>query len=392
MAGPSINIASTGIKPESTRVNLDSNKSRSEVTRAAAKVAKEFSDKIFEKAAPSAVKKLEQEFDAGIRKAALDFLLSEEKYAVLVQEIEKLEQVNARYREKLKALNVDPEEVIEYMDNRNRKRELLNSNRLKTRYKNLFHFQEVLNAYLGQKIVMLYVVEGENSTPTILEMKSHKVLNFGTSLSNLGRVSGIYNPSAEMRANKKLFEKFDYDTPEDELNRVNEIYAEVIKRRFESSKAATKEKKNYLMWKENNMWQKLRVIGKGEVNEAYAAIILKRKTGIFSGEIEGDVGRYAIPYILDVDNMSGLLSGDVSIGDVEYGVKSKGASTLGYIQIAKLAKEIAFSKEPYTKERLLEVQKSMGGDRRNGLYNAIEERFMTDTEEVMTYLRRQLTS
>jgi hypothetical protein len=38
--------------------------------------------------------------------------------------------------------------------------------------------------------------------------------------------------------------------------------------------------------------------------------------------------------------MSGLLKGDVTVGNIEYGIKSAGASTLGLQQMQKIAKQI----------------------------------------------------
>ena len=40
------------------------------------------------------------------------------------------------------------------------------------------------------------------------------------------------------------------------------------------------------------------------------------------------------------DNISGFLEGDISKGNIQYGVKAKGATALGYMDIIRYAQEI----------------------------------------------------
>jgi O-succinylbenzoate synthase len=60
-------------------------------------------------------------------------------------------------------------------------------------------------------------------------------------------------------------------------------------------------------------------------------------------------------FVSQVDNISGLLQGDVSKDGIEYGIKSAGASTLGLAQMKKLAQEI-LATPGFDKNKLLEVK------------------------------------
>ena len=56
--------------------------------------------------------------------------------------------------------------------------------------------------------------------------------------------------------------------------------------------------------------------------------------------MEENIEDYMLQGVALVDNVSGLLQGDVTVGDIEYGVKSAGASVLGLTQITRLAQKI----------------------------------------------------
>jgi len=74
----------------------------------------------------------------------------------------------------------------------------------------------------------------------------------------------------------------------------------------------------------------------GDIKEAYASVILDRQinsTKLFNNEkLDNNVHSF-MEEVSKVDNESGLLKGDVTVGQIEYAIKGVAASTLGIRQI-----------------------------------------------------------
>jgi hypothetical protein len=96
--------------------------------------------------------------------------------------------------------------------------------------------------------------------------------------------------------------------------------------------------------------------GEGDINEAYVSFaMLNNEIPTFQEEMEENVEDYMTDTTSGVgvvDNVSGLLQGDVSVNGIEYAVKSAGASTLGLKQVIELATTIKNKSGRYTEEEL----------------------------------------
>ena len=74
--------------------------------------------------------------------------------------------------------------------------------------------------------------------------------------------------------------------------------------------------------------------------------------------------------VAKVDNESGLLKGDVTVGQIEYAIKGVQASTLGLTQVIQIAQTI-LSKTTYIRKDLQEQKKEF--HKRTGTRNHIEK-------------------
>ena len=90
-----------------------------------------------------------------------------------------------------------------------------------------------------------------------------------------------------------------------------------------------------------------------------------------------------------VDSISGFLEGDVTIGNIEYAIKSKGATSLSPNQVVDLAKAIAAmsSPEELTMKYLtdLKKQKHDQGVRRN-VVEALDPHIGKTIDEILNDL------
>lgn len=179
---------------------------------------------------------------------------------------------------------------------------------------------------------MVFVVEGSEGDPELYEMTSEEILKFDYSSRN--QLTARYNVTTDDlgKSLKKI------ELTESNLNfslfGLKATYAEVLERyRISRSQSS-----RLLMWKPGGLWKKMTISAEGDINEAYAAFVFLNKTSpsFANNSMEYNIDDFATG-VAAVDNMSGLLRGDVTVDNIEYGIKSAGASTLGLKQMKTLA-------------------------------------------------------
>lgn len=229
------------------------------------------------------------------------------------------------------------EESKKYIDNKKKISNFLKGQQIKKLYKESFKFQEQVNKALGQNIKMMYVYENKG-IPEIYEMKSEKFLKFGYSSSN--KIKGYYE-FTKKQLESRAFQKMEIaDNVNFDLNNLNITYQEIVKRYQDNKKS-----KLYAITWEYPLkhWNIMNIASKGDINEAYASIVINNRAELtFKNDLEKNIDDFA-KEISKVTNLSGLLQGDITLGDIEYGIKSAGAMTLGLNQIYLLAQEILLS-------------------------------------------------
>ncbi len=223
-------------------------------------------------------------------------------------------------------------------------------------------FQSQLNELLKQKVELVYVYQDEKNNPTlytidpaslfpILTYKKNKDLAVGTFEQGENNFKAALTKLTEYQ----LYEKFNLDY-------FNYTYKQIIWRFNYARSKKAKNPKNWVMWlnpqykprKKQNKWNKATVSSAGDIKEAYASIVLKREINsvkLFNDKkLDNNVHSF-MEQVAKVDNESGLLAGDVTVGQIEYAIKGIFAQTLGMNQIVAVAQEI-LDKANYSKKDL----------------------------------------
>lgn len=239
-------------------------------------------------------------------------------------------------------------EIDEYIENKQQISLFLNSEIPKRLYEESFKFQNILNEFLGQKIQMVFVYEGVNG-PELYNINTMDILKFDYSRSN--QLTARYKIN-QTQLNTSL-QKLKMDTVMNfDLEGLKGTYTEALYR-YRVSRSINK---RIILWKyPANKWNSMRVSAEGDINEAYAAfVILNRFQPPFNKDMEENLNDFLIEGVAEVDNISGLLQGDVTANNIEYGIKSLGASALSLKQIIQIANQILA--EDFDQQKLLQIK------------------------------------
>lgn len=218
-------------------------------------------------------------------------------------------------------------------------------------------FQNQLNELLDQKVELVYVYQDEKNNPILYTLDQKSLSAALYYQSNEDKISGRFKQDTNnflsyltKLTEYQLYEKFN-------LQYFNYTYKQVIWRFNYGHTHNT----DLIMWLNpqfggyhQTKWLKTSVNKQGDIKEAYASVILDRQinsTKLFNNEkLDNNVHSF-MEEVAKVDNESGLLKGDVTVGQIEYAIKGVSASTLGIRQIIKVAQTI-LNKTTYTKQDL----------------------------------------
>ena len=245
-------------------------------------------------------------------------------------------------------------------------------------YEALFKFQDVLNAALGQKVQMVYVATSRSKKnikpPVVYEVSEEQVLRNLTGDSTRGTLVGRINLSKKLlkqeenRVLNALNDNSDRLANGVNLANLDSAYSEVIWR-YRHSRG------KFILYKNETpppKWLKLSISGEGDINEAYANVVLSRQVKsefLFTeSSLEHNVGTFAKVIHL-VDNISRMLQGDITVGNIEYAVKSPRAGTPGVQQFIDIAEEI-INNADFSVENLQKLKKELQS--KGSLRNIIE--------------------
>lgn len=217
-------------------------------------------------------------------------------------------------------------------------------------------FQTQLNTLLDQKVELVYVYQDEQNNPVLYTIDQKSLSAALTYESNKGKISGRFRQDQNKflsylnnLTKYELYEGFN-------LNYFTYTYKQVIWR----FNYGHEKKSDLIMWLNPNFgehgtkWLKAMVNKQGDIKEAYASVILDRQinsTKTFNDEkLDNNVHSF-MQEVAKVDSESGLLKGDVTVGQTEYAIKGVAASTLGLQQIIQVAQDI-LGKTAYLKQDL----------------------------------------
>ena len=209
----------------------------------------------------------------------------------------------------------------------------------------IFNLQNVVNAFLGQKVRMVYLYKGRNGQFELwsLENTVDDLTITRGSKSHGGHISGRYQLSKTRLQNLPSAEQMQIEGYDP--SNLNLTYAEILRRKGYSRKAnpGLAPGKFVILWNEGNGWEGVTVSSEGVIAESYANFFINAIA--FGTATEHDVKVFMTDDkygALTVDNKSGFLEGDFSSanGQIQYGAKTRGATALGYQRIIQEAKNI----------------------------------------------------
>lgn len=198
-------------------------------------------------------------------------------------------------------------------------------------------FQNISNAFLGQKVQMTFVYINPKSGKVNLYAVDNSIEDLTldqASKSHGGDITGRYSQGRIKKLAQEIVNsKYDSSSLETTFGEVYERY-KISKNILKLRGAA------YILWK-NPEWDGAWISGAGPLGEAYVNFFVNEYK--FMQMMEGNVEDFMLnPKYGAVlaDNASGFLQGDVTKGAIEFGVKINGATALGYMDIINFAKDL----------------------------------------------------
>ena len=311
-----------------------------------------------------------------LRAAASHYIAIVEDLNKKVEEFENL----LRHQQNLRRGNQSNFNTLEeYIRGKDQVRAFLNSEIPKKLYEESMNFQQILNNFLGQKVTMVFVFENIDGEPELYEITSEDVLKYDYSSSNklVARYRGDADALNHSMKQLQLTADWNFN-----LSGLKSTYVETLYR-YRCSRQINK---RIVLWQNPyNEWHAMKISAEGDINEAYASIvILNRKEPSFnSNNMEINIEQF-LNEVAQVDNISGLLQGDVTNGNIEYGIKSAGASTFSLKQIIKIAYQIV-NDENFSQEKLEKIKAKFAakGRTRNKEWKSIEKSVIEAVTKIM---------
>lgn len=303
----------------------------------------------------------------------LNYMIDKQKGYLVVQEHIKAVK---RLRTAAKKADMAYEDMSGYIEANAKMHELFEQNGYGI-YQHVIDFQDKLNKLLNQKVQMLYVYEGSDGTPFIYEVSEEDLLQtLKYDYTRTAMTARINFTQDRLQAMKEITQKSNYKN----IGNIQNTYKEIMAR-YRRAKTA---KNNYIYYEHPpGQYHKLTISTEGDVNEAYAAIVLNRQIEekFNTTDVEKNISEFA-PYIVDVDNISGLLQGDITDGDVEYAIKSAQAGMLGVSQMINMAKRI-LNNTKFNKQTLKNEKAKLAAKGKTRNVDTIVTKLNTEIEEAL---------
>ena len=218
-------------------------------------------------------------------------------------------------------------------------------------------FQNQLNQLLGQIVQLVYVYQDDRGNPVLYSLDQNSLKSALIYQSNKGKIMGRFRENENFKS--YLTELSNYDLSDEfNIDFFNYTYKQTIWR----FNYGHKKKTDLIMWlnpSSKPKWLKAHVDQTGDIKQAYASVVLDRKINqkkIFNNQkLDTNVHDF-MEEIAKVDNESGLLKGDVTVGRIQYAVKGIKAQTLGLQQIINVAQQI-MNQANYAKLKKISIKK-----------------------------------
>lgn len=202
----------------------------------------------------------------------------------------------------------------------------------------VFRFQNTVNEFLGQKIIMTFVAVTPVTGKVTLYNMENSIKDLNVETRSNGDVNGRLNNMRKIKAASSLMENSQYD--EKDKQSLDMTFQEVWQRYRISKAKLALGGPAFILWKIGE-WDGRWINSAGPLGEAYVAFFVNKYR--FSNEIEPSVMDFMTNKnfgAANADNASGFLKGDIVNGAMNFGVKMKGAQPMQYTEVIKYAEEI----------------------------------------------------
>ena len=316
--------------------------------------AGEIIEKEIEKFSEETIKQQIQLFNKQIKKYAQDFLNVIKKDNEILKEYTQLLKREKLTINQIQKANLQSTyewrtliENRKYMSKKDYYREMTSAALL---------FQNQINQLLDQTVQLVYVYQNNEGDPVLYTLNQKSLQAVLSYERNKTKILGRFRENEKFKSYLKEHTKMDL-SDNFNIDYFNYTYKQVIWR----FNYGHQKKSDLIMWlnpSSGTKWLTARVDKTGDIKEAYASVVLDRKINekkTFNDQkLDNNVHSF-MEQIAKVDNESGLLKGDVTIGRIQYAIKGVKAQTLGVQQIINLAQQI-INKTTYTKQDLEKVK------------------------------------
>lgn len=295
-----------------------------------------------------------------LKKSAIKFLQIVLNTQEKIRSIELMMQAQKKRRDQIRtALGVTGRFLSEYETAEYRKfrEELTNELRnqeVEKLYEAAFTFHEEINNCLGQEVQTVILLQDNNGEPFLFNVSKDQIFN--NKILNYEETSKTAKLTARFKVSINQMRQAGIEAlNRDDLNINDNLNISNLNIAYKSILYRYDTYKRLVLWLfPNNVWNKSRVSARGDIAEAYSMFFLKKAEYDFqSSNKEENINYFMVLGVQNVDNVSGLLQGDVSDGKYEYAIKSADASYMSIQQMIPLAQKIV-NNDKYT---LVDLQK-----------------------------------
>ena len=281
-------------------------------------------------------------------------------------------------------------ETDTYKINREELQNELKNQEIEKLYKAAFTFHDEINKILGQEVRTIIILEDNEGNPLLFSLTKDDIFNNNIlsfeETSKTARLTARFRTNAQQMRNAGI-SAIQRDEFNDNLNidNLNQSYKNIINR-YDTYK-------QLVLWlypTNPKTWNKSKVSARGDIAEAYAMFFLKKAQYNFqSSNLEENIHYFMTLGVANVDNVSGLLQGDVSDGKYEYAIKSANASYMSILQMITLAQDI-INKNKYSLSDLQKKKEDLAKQKQK-IRNPISQVLEKELNEEFSNLIQNLT-
>ena len=282
-------------------------------------------------------------------------------------------------------------ETDEYRKCREELTNELHNREVEKLYDAAFTFHEQINAVLGQEVQTIILLQDKEGNPFLFNTSKEDIFNNKflsyEETSKTSKLAARFKMSIDQmrQAGIDAIQRDDLQLNDNlNLDNLNTTYRSILYR-YDTYKRLV------LWYFPNGVWNKSRISARGDIAEAYAMFFLtKAKYDFNSPNKEENINYFMVLGVQEVDNVSGLLQGDISSGKYEYAIKSADASYMSIQQMIPLAQDIV-TKNNYSLVDLNKMKERLASKKaklRNPIEQVLEDKINKEMQDIINSLDR----